>query len=106
MSQQPNVLGVAGTLSCIATAKSNTKICNNLEGSDTSLSELSLDTALEPSQQSPAGSDRNRCLGILQGMARVFGGEGNPGAWGSGFSPTAMGAFEHANNRNTSTDVY
>lgn len=101
-----NVLGVAGTLPCIATAKGNTKICNNQEGSDTNLSELSLATALEPGLQSPAGYDRDGCLGIPQRVARVFGGEGNPGAWGSGFSPTAMGALEHSNNWNTSTGAY
>lgn len=100
------MLGVAGTLSCIATAKGNTKICKNQEGSDTNLSELSLATVLEPGLQSPAGSDRDGCLGIPQGVARVFGVEGNPGAWDSGFSPAAMGAFEHSNNWNTSTDVY
>lgn len=105
MSQQPNVLGVAGTLLCVLTAKSNTKTRSHQAGSDTYLSELSLDTALELGQQSPAGPDRNGCLGIPQGVARE-GGEGNPEAWGSGCSPTAMGAFEHSYNRNTSTDVY
>lgn len=43
-----NVLGAAGTLPCMA---------NNQEGSDTSLSELTPATALEPDLQAPSGSD-------------------------------------------------
>lgn len=59
------MLGATDKLSCMTTAKGDTKTFNNWNGSDSNLSELTLPTALAPDLQALAGSNRALRLLIL-----------------------------------------
>lgn len=81
-----NILGATGTLFCVTTAKGNTKVFNKQEGSDTNLPELTGHISGTRSvgscwvRHGPQDADSVDVWGFHRGVARVFEGEGNPGA--------------------------